>query len=178
MPQSARTENTIPHHSSCDWCGILFTPRVVAGPKRGRFCTRKHKDRWWNRRRKQSPPTAATETAGDAIEEEMKATHRIIIIRSYGKTLAFTAEQIARAERLADELGAMSEILAGLQDDKNLSTSEVTRYCGISRSRIYQLLEVGRFPPAILLPPIGRKRVAWRSSDIVRWLRQRQAGGK
>ncbi len=66
MPGSTFTEYTALHGSCavCEWCGSTFEPRIRAGPNRDRFCQASHKDRWWNRRRRENPPAVAADTAG------------------------------------------------------------------------------------------------------------------
>jgi predicted DNA-binding transcriptional regulator AlpA len=145
--------------------------------RQARFCCSRCRFDWHNerrrRRKRQSPPSAATEAAG--TKEEVKATHRITFINRRGTVLAFTAEQIARAANLAAELGARSKILAQLRDERYLGVREVLSLCGICHSRLYQLLDAGRFPPSVLLSPPGRKRrIGWKASDIRRWLKRRQ----
>ncbi len=64
MPGTTHTDYTALHGSCavCEWCGSTFEPRIRAGrPNRDRFCQPSHKDRWWNRRRRENPPAVAAE---------------------------------------------------------------------------------------------------------------------
>jgi predicted DNA-binding transcriptional regulator AlpA len=169
-------ENTIPHHSYCDWCGILFTPRVVAGPKRGRFCTRKHKDHWWNRRRKTNPPSVAADSAGDDQEQRNSnrsmPSDRYIILTHRGSLVALTPEQLGEGQRLARQLDAAAqrELQAG---EPYLDIRQVVEYAGISRAWVYYLMSYNSFPRPVLLSLRPRRRVGWRSTEVRRWLEQR-----
>ena len=55
---------------------------------------------------------------------------------------------------------------------KLLRVKQVTDMIGFSRSEIYRLLSLGRFPVQIR---IGERAVAWRSDEIQRWIDERVA---
>ena len=50
--------------------------------------------------------------------------------------------------------------------------SAVQNITGLSRSLIYEMMERGEFPRPIR---IGKRAVAWRESDLVKWQAQREA---
>ena len=60
--------------------------------------------------------------------------------------------------------------IAGAQPDALLLTSEVMEFAGISRSEIYRRMTTGTFPRPMRL---GVQRVAWRLSDVQRWIAAR-----
>ena len=61
--------------------------------------------------------------------------------------------------------------LAGAQPGALLLASEVMELAGISRSEIYRRIRTGTFPPPVRL---GVQRVAWRQSDVQRWMAERR----
>ncbi|MFV1878388.1 helix-turn-helix transcriptional regulator [Nioella sp.] len=54
--------------------------------------------------------------------------------------------------------------------EKHLRRPLVEHLTGLSRSSIYELMELEQFPRPIR---IGRRAVAWRESDIEAWLESR-----
>ena len=56
----------------------------------------------------------------------------------------------------------MDEILLRLQ--------KVREACALSRSELYRRIQAGEFPKPV---SIGRRAVAWRSSDISNWIASR-----
>lgn len=56
--------------------------------------------------------------------------------------------------------------------EKVLRRPEVERLTGLSRSRIYELMDGGRFPRPINL---GGRAVAWLESEVGDWLKRRVA---
>lgn len=54
--------------------------------------------------------------------------------------------------------------------DGLLTLKEVEKLITLSCSSIYRLIRAGKFPPQLHLGP---NRVAWRHSDIARWLSDR-----
>ena len=56
----------------------------------------------------------------------------------------------------------MAEILLRLR--------QVREACALSRSELYRRIQVGEFPRPV---SIGRRAVAWRSSDISAWIASR-----
>jgi prophage regulatory protein len=55
-----------------------------------------------------------------------------------------------------------------------LRLPDVRRRTGLGRSTIYRLIPTGGFPRNF---PLGGNRVAWRESDIDRWISERIAAG-
>lgn len=53
--------------------------------------------------------------------------------------------------------------------ERMLRRPEVQDRTGKSRSAIYLGIKDGTFPPPV---PIGARAVAWRESDILRWIEQ------
>lgn len=51
-----------------------------------------------------------------------------------------------------------------------LRLPEVMRLTGLSRTTIYRLMKMNRFPDRVL---IGARAVAWRETDILAWLEER-----
>ena len=60
--------------------------------------------------------------------------------------------------------------ITGAQPDALLLTSEVMELAGVSRSGIYRRMTAGTFPRPMKL---GVQRVAWRRSDVQRWMAER-----
>lgn len=60
--------------------------------------------------------------------------------------------------------------ISGAQSDALLLTSEVMELAGISRSGLYRRMTAGTFPRPMKL---GVQRVAWRRSDVQRWIAAR-----
>ena len=56
------------------------------------------------------------------------------------------------------------------REDRLLRLPEVLHLCGISRTTLNRLIAAGRFPAPVR---IGPRAVAWRESDIRRWLESR-----
>ncbi len=56
--------------------------------------------------------------------------------------------------------------------DKILLINEVITLCRLSRSAIYNGMKRGTFPQSIALTD---KKIAWRASDIEKWIESRQA---
>jgi prophage regulatory protein len=52
-----------------------------------------------------------------------------------------------------------------------LLASEVMELVRLRRSELYRQLGLGRFPPPVRL---GERRVAWRQSDVERWMAERR----
>ena len=61
--------------------------------------------------------------------------------------------------------------MTGAQPAALLLASEVMEIAGISRSEIYRRIRTGTFPPPVRL---GVQRVAWRQSDVQRWMAERR----
>lgn len=59
--------------------------------------------------------------------------------------------------------------------DRLLRRPEVEHLTGLSRSCIYKRMEEGSFPKAI---PIGGRLVAWKESDIEKWINDLLAAAK
>lgn len=55
--------------------------------------------------------------------------------------------------------------------DKMLRRPAVEEAVGLGRSTIYAMMAAGEFPRPIL---VGRRAVAWRESEILRWLEGRE----
>jgi prophage regulatory protein len=53
-----------------------------------------------------------------------------------------------------------------------LRLPQVRQIVGLSRSEIYRLISLGRFPRPI---PLGERAVAWTSDEIAAWVRERIA---
>jgi prophage regulatory protein len=51
--------------------------------------------------------------------------------------------------------------------ERLIKLSEVVSVTGLSRSRIYQLINEGRFPENV---PLGGRAVAWVESEVQRWV--------
>ncbi|WAS04907.1 AlpA family phage regulatory protein [Gloeomargaritales cyanobacterium VI4D9] len=51
--------------------------------------------------------------------------------------------------------------------EKLLKINELVEYVGLSRSSVYRLASLNRFPKPVR---IGIRAVAWKSSDINAWL--------
>ncbi len=129
MLGSTFTEYTALHgsYTVCDWCGTAFEPRIRAGPNRDRFCQPSHKDRWWNRRRREDPPALAADAAGD--EKEVCRDHPTI------------AQTESKLQRVLSAL-AGGETLNRFQAERSLNDhvlpstiSEIQRRFGIRVSR-------------------------------------------
>jgi prophage regulatory protein len=58
--------------------------------------------------------------------------------------------------------------------DRLIGTTELLMITGLPLSTVYHNMRAGRFPKNI---KITRKRVAWRASDLRRWLESRPAYG-
>jgi prophage regulatory protein len=56
--------------------------------------------------------------------------------------------------------------------DTILRLPAVLARVGVSRRTLYELMKTGRFPAALKLSPGA---VGWRSSDVDRWIAERQA---
>lgn len=50
--------------------------------------------------------------------------------------------------------------------DELAAMPEVARLLGVSRQRVYQLIEAGGFPEPVAVLSVGR---IWRRSDVVAW---------
>ncbi|MDH5377046.1 MAG: AlpA family transcriptional regulator [Gammaproteobacteria bacterium] len=55
---------------------------------------------------------------------------------------------------------------------KLIKLKEVVEVTGLSKSWIYSAMRVGNFPRPI---QIGQRRVAWKKSDIEKWIEDRPA---
>ena len=55
--------------------------------------------------------------------------------------------------------------------EKLLTMTELQRIVPYSSSHLYRLIKVGEFPQPIRLGP---NRVAWRETDIERWIESRE----
>ena len=53
-----------------------------------------------------------------------------------------------------------------------LRLPEVLHRCGISKSSLYRMKDVGLFPPSV---PIGERAVGWYERDIDQWVDTRRA---
>jgi prophage regulatory protein len=58
--------------------------------------------------------------------------------------------------------------------EKLLRIKEVMTRCGVRRSFIYKHANLGDFPAPVKLSPGKRAPIAWRESDIARWIESRQ----
>lgn len=61
-----------------------------------------------------------------------------------------------------------------MEQERLLRLPEVLRNTGPSRSEWYRLMDEGLAPRPIA---IGRRSVAWKNSDIQRWIAERNAAG-
>ena len=59
-----------------------------------------------------------------------------------------------------------------MSDIKLLRLPEVRAKVGISRSEIYRLVSLKRFPTPV---PLGERLIAWRSDEINTWIAERIA---
>lgn len=55
--------------------------------------------------------------------------------------------------------------------DTILRLPAVLARIGLKRTALYELMKAGQFPPALKLSPGA---VGWRSSDVDRWIAERQ----
>jgi prophage regulatory protein len=55
--------------------------------------------------------------------------------------------------------------------ERLLTLDEVRHHVPLSQSQIYRMIKQGSFPAQLRLGP---NRVAWRSTDIMQWVEQRQ----
>ena len=53
--------------------------------------------------------------------------------------------------------------------DPLLGINEVMRLTSLSKGSLYRMMRAGCFPEAIALTP-GGTRVAWRESEVLRWV--------
>lgn len=53
-----------------------------------------------------------------------------------------------------------------------MAMPEITTYLGISKQRVYQLIQAGRFPDPVATLSVGR---IWLREDVERFARERQA---
>ena len=53
--------------------------------------------------------------------------------------------------------------------DPLVGIAAVMRFTSLSRTSVYRLIARGKFPKAIELMP-GSRRVAWRESEVARWV--------
>lgn len=56
--------------------------------------------------------------------------------------------------------------------DPLLRMPQVTQATGLSKSRVYDLAQQGKFPRPVKL---SERTAAWRTSEIVRWIDERQS---
>jgi prophage regulatory protein len=56
-----------------------------------------------------------------------------------------------------------------------LRCPEVVKTVGLSRSRIYDLIKRGEFPPPF---PLGKRAVGWSSTAVERWVEEKVAAGE
>ncbi|MCL2298346.1 MAG: AlpA family phage regulatory protein [Proteobacteria bacterium] len=54
-----------------------------------------------------------------------------------------------------------------MTDDKILRARDVSKKVGLSRSTIYRLIKLGKFPPSQI---IGLQAVGWKASAIESWI--------
>jgi prophage regulatory protein len=52
---------------------------------------------------------------------------------------------------------------------------EVRQTCGLSRSEIYRLIGLGRFPRSV---PLGERVVAWNAEEVQSWVEEKIAARK
>lgn len=97
----------------------------------------------------------------------------LIFISCRRTLLALTHEEFKAARLRATELTASRS--AEIDTGVFLSTAEVIEAVGLSRSGIYDKMQRGLFPQQVVLNSRRKKRVAWRSGDIARWLLERAA---
>ena len=60
-----------------------------------------------------------------------------------------------------------------MTEDRLLNLGEVQRLIPISRSSVWKWSRRGAFPSPVRLP--GSRRVAWRASEISKWIAERPA---
>ena len=60
-----------------------------------------------------------------------------------------------------------------VSDDRLLDLSEVRQLVPVSRTVVWKWRKAGTFPSPVRLP--GSRRIAWRASDIRRWIAERPA---
>jgi prophage regulatory protein len=58
--------------------------------------------------------------------------------------------------------------------EKLLRIKEVMARCGVRRSFVYRHVSLGDFPSPVKLSPGKRAPIAWRESDIDKWIESRQ----
>ena len=57
-----------------------------------------------------------------------------------------------------------------IEDRRLLRRSEVLELCGISRSTLYELMDLELFPRPVR---ISRRAVRWRLEDVLAWIESR-----
>jgi prophage regulatory protein len=59
-----------------------------------------------------------------------------------------------------------------MSEQRLLRRAEVVKMTGLGRSSIYRLMAAGSFPRPVRL---SQRSVAWRSTDLSKWINSRQA---
>ncbi|MDD9980198.1 MAG: AlpA family phage regulatory protein [Gammaproteobacteria bacterium] len=62
-----------------------------------------------------------------------------------------------------------------MDDVRLFRVRDVCERVGLSRSQVYRLLALDRFPKPV---PLGGKTVRWRSDELADWIEQRSADRK
>jgi predicted DNA-binding transcriptional regulator AlpA/predicted XRE-type DNA-binding protein len=90
-----------------------------------------------------------------------------------GKGLSRTKVS-AGADSSDEEAGVSTPGHAGTHDDRELVDKHaLERMTSLDITTIYRKMAVGTFPQPV---KVGRRRVAWRTSDIMLWLQQLEVG--
>jgi prophage regulatory protein len=55
--------------------------------------------------------------------------------------------------------------------DRILRWPEVRQAVGLGRTKVYELIQAGEFPPPLAL---GGRAVGWRASEIQKWINERR----
>jgi len=64
---------------------------------------------------------------------------------------------------------------ADMDEKRLMRLPEVCRICGLSRSEIYRLISLFRFPRSV---PLGARAVAWDWDEVQAWISERIAARK
>ena len=113
------------------------------------------------------------------LQRTKRGALRVLQAAAVERPEDFEPVRLERTERLSTRQPEASDdrtktVVAGARDDRQLLNKHaVEKMTSLDITTIYRRMAAGKFPQPVR---IGRRRVAWRTSDVVQWQQDLEVG--